>query len=86
MPEPRPHPDPDERHRIAQCLRDVHAARQQLRTARHEAARGWDKDGLRAELLAALEGYAAAITQVGAPLPRTLRNEIDLYRRLGNRS
>lgn len=68
------------------CLRNVKIARGELRAARHKAARGWDKDALRAELLVALEGYAAAITRIGAPVPRTLRNEIDLYRRLRNRS
>lgn len=85
MSEPRRHPDPGERQRVAVCLRNVNIAREELRVARHKAARGWDRDALRADLLVALEGYAAAITTIGAPIPRTLQNEIDLYRRLKNR-
>jgi hypothetical protein len=86
VPELRRHPDPGERQRVAVCLRNVNITRGELRVARHKAAQGWDKDALRAGLLVALEGYAAAITEIGAPVPRTLRNEIDLYRRLRNRS
>lgn len=86
MPELGRHPDPGERQRIAVCLRNLKIAREHLRTARHNATPGWDKHALRAELLVALEGYSAAITQIGAPVPRTLHNEIELYRRLGNRT
>jgi hypothetical protein len=85
MPEQDPPPGPDDRQSIAACLRILDVARGHLRTARHEAGRGWNADAVRDELLAALEGYAAAITRVGAPIPRTLRAEIDLYRRLRNR-
>jgi hypothetical protein len=71
--------------RLVACLRDVKIARAHLLTSRHEVGRDWEKHALRAELLAALEGCAAAITLLGAPVPRRLRTEIDLYRRLENR-
>ena len=86
MPELRRHPGPCERERVVACLRDVNIARADLRSARHEASRGWNVLVLRADLLAALEGYAVAITQLGVPVPRRLRTEIDVYRRLKNRA
>ena len=86
MPQLGHRPGPGERQRIAVCLQSLNIARGHLRTSRHQATRGWDKHALRADLLAALEGYAEAITQIGAPVPRTLQNEIDIYRRLRNRT
>ena len=85
MSDVRRHAGPVEREWVAQCLRDVNAARARLLAARHTAERGWNKHTLRAELLVALEGYAAAITQLGAPIPGRLHSEIELYRRLKNR-
>jgi hypothetical protein len=85
MLEPRRHPGLDERERLVLCFRDLHTARARLRAARHEGVRSRDKQPLRAQLLAALEGYAVAITMLGAPLPRRLVAEIELYRRLRNR-
>ena len=85
MPEQGDHLGPGERQSIAVCLRNLNIARGDLHNARHEATPGWNGEALRAELLAALEGYAAAITEAGVPIPRTLRNEIELYRRLRNR-
>ena len=65
-------------------MRDVDFARERLRSARDSANSGWSKHGLHADLLAALEDHAAAITRIGAPVPRRLRNELELYRRLRN--
>lgn len=84
VPEPR-RPAPGGREGLAACVRDVSAARARLDAARHTGARSWEQHPLRAELLAALELYAAAITELGAPVPYRLRGEIELYRRLGNR-
>ena len=75
-----------ERERAVACLRDVGVARAHLRTARDTATGGWNKHALHEDLLAALEGYEAAIIRLGAPIPRKLRNEIELYRRLRNRA
>jgi hypothetical protein len=86
MPELGHHLGPGQRQRVAACLRNVNLAREDLRTARHEEPNGWAARALRAELLAALEGYAAAIAEIGAPVPRTLQDEIALYRRLRNRT
>jgi hypothetical protein len=81
MPEQGDHRGPGERQSIAVCLRNLDIARGDLRNARP----GRNDDVLRAELLAALEGYAAAIAETGVPIPRTLRNEIELYRGLRDR-
>jgi hypothetical protein len=86
MPEQGRPPGSGERESIAVCLQILNLARGQLRTARQEATPRWNGDALRAELLTALERYAGAITQTGAPVPRNLRNEIELYRRLRNRA
>ena len=75
-----------ERERLAVCLRDVTTARAHLRAAQHRVPRGCGVFAQRMDLLAALEAYAEAITELGAPLPRQLRTEIDLHRRLGHRS
>ncbi len=82
MPEPRRHVGFVERERAAACLRDIDVARAHLRTARDTATGGWNKLALQDELVAALERYAAAVTRLGAPVPRRLRNEMELYRRL----
>ncbi len=73
-----------ERELLAVCLEDVTRARAQLRAAQGVPHR-CDVYDLRADLIAALEAYASAITQLGAPLPRKLRVEIDLQRRIGHR-
>jgi hypothetical protein len=86
MPKPRPHLNPDERDRCLARLRDVNSARAHLQAARHEVARNWEERRLRAELLVALEGFAAAITKLGGPIPHKVRTEIDLCRRLSGRS
>ena len=84
MPESRRHAGFVERERAVACFREVGVARAHLRTARDTATGGWNKHALHADLLTALEGYAAAIIRLGAPVPPKLRNEIELYRRLGN--
>ncbi|MGB0099286.1 MAG: hypothetical protein WBP61_03310, partial [Nocardioides sp.] len=48
----------------------------------HQDGTRWDERRLREELLAALEAYAAAVADVGAPLPYRIRDELSLYRRL----
>jgi len=83
MPEPG---RPGRRDRCAERLREVNVARGHLRVARHELTRNGEQPALRAVLLAALEGYAAAITKRGAPVPHQVRNEIELYRGLRSRS
>ena len=82
MLEERLHSGPRERERVVFCLRELRVARAHVQTARYDATLRWKKDILRAELLKALESYAAAITQLGAPVPHRLRTEIDLYRGL----
>lgn len=73
-----------EREAANACFRNVVSARADLRAARDSASSGWNKLGLHAELLAALEGYEAAIIELGAPVPRKLQNELELHRRLRN--
>lgn len=85
MTDPRNHPRSDHHDRVQACRRDVSSAREQLRLAR-SASPGWDLRGLRAELLRALEAYAAAISHMGAPVPPALHSEIELYRQLGDRA
>jgi hypothetical protein len=74
-----------ERERLAACLLDVANARSHLRAAQGRPG-GWGVRDLRADLIAALEAYGAAITELGAPLPRKLRTEIELHRRIGRQS
>jgi hypothetical protein len=73
-----------ERERLAVCLLDVANARARLRAAQGVPG-GRGVYDLRADLIVALETYAQAITQLGAPLPRRLRAELDLHRRIGHR-
>ena len=70
--------------RLSSLLEDVLAARRVLEAARHDK-RLAEQQVLRRELLEALEAYAAALAEAGAPLPPRLRSEIDLYRGLGAR-
>ena len=84
VPPSRRHSSFIEREHADACMRDVDFARARLRSARDSASSGWSKLGLHADLLAALEGHAAAITRIGAPIPRKLRSELELYRRLRN--
>jgi hypothetical protein len=84
VPESRRHVGYVEREHAVACFRNVVSARKDLRSARDSASGGWNKHGLHAELVAALEGYEAAIIELGAPVPRKLQNELQLHRRLGN--
>jgi hypothetical protein len=84
VPQSRRHTGFVEREHVDACMRDVDFARARLRSARDSASSGWSKHALHADLLAALEGHAAAITRIGAPVPRKLRTELELYRRLRN--
>ncbi len=71
-----------ERERLAACRLDVANARSDLRAAQGKPG-GWGVYDLRIDLIAALEAYGDAITELGAPLPRKLRTEIELHRRIG---
>lgn len=81
MPLPRRRPGPLEHDRLVTCLQTVGVARARLR-GRRGAAREIDKAAAREDLLDALEQYASAITDLGAPIPRRIRTEIVVYRRL----
>ena len=76
--------DPGRHQRLSSLLEAVLTARRVLDRARHDK-RLAEQQLLRRELLEALEAYAHALAQVGAPLPPRLRSEIDLYRGLGAR-
>jgi hypothetical protein len=73
-----------ERERLNVCMLNVANARVNLRAAQGVPG-GRGVYDLRAELIGALEAYAQAITELGAPLPRKLRAELDLLRRIGHR-
>lgn len=73
-----------DRRPLAAGLRRVVVARKRLTEAKHAGVRRWEEQPLRDELLAALEGYAAAINASGAPVSHRLRAEINLYQRLGD--
>lgn len=70
--------------RLTDLLSRVHLARERLERAREQKGRP-EQQLLRQELLGALEAYADAISDVGAPLPYRLRTEIDLYKGLRGR-
>lgn len=82
MSETRRRGGPVERERLTACVRSIDAARTRLREARSAGVTGFVERPLRADLLAALERYEATITQLGAPVPRRLQAEIELYRGL----
>ncbi|MCP3424233.1 hypothetical protein [Nocardioides pinisoli] len=84
MLEAGPEFEPGRHQRLSSLLEDVLVARRVLDSARHDK-RLAEQQVLRRELLEALEAYAEALAQVGAPLPPRLRSEIDLYRGLGGR-
>ena len=70
---------------LGACQADVVLARTELEEARRRGDRR-AVEPARANLVAALEEYAAAIERAGAPLPRGLQTELQLYRNLGHRS
>ena len=74
-----------EQEQLSAHLRDISVARERLEEARRVGARSTEVNPLRADLLAALEGYAAAITRLGGPVPHRIHSENELYRGLGNR-
>lgn len=67
--------------RLAPLLLDLQEARRRLERGRH-LGRAADQLALRRVLLDALEAYAGALADGGAPLPYRLRREIDLLRGL----
>lgn len=84
MSEPEPHPASRETS-VAACAHGLAAARTRMRVARQQATQGTNTHRLRADLLDALEAYATAIMDAGAPVPYRIRDEINLYRRLVRR-
>jgi len=82
VPEPAPRRRPSRSDAVSVCARDVEAARSRLHDARGPGCRGTDERAMQADLLVALEAYAAAVASLGAPLPYRMRTEIDLYRNL----
>lgn len=85
MSEPRSPREPIDRALLALCMRDIERARAALRKAHREGAKLYVEQPLRTDLLASLEAYAAVITRHGAPVPSSLRTELELYRALQNR-
>lgn len=66
------------------CQAEVVSARSLLTDARHRGGRV-DVEPFRADLVAALEEYAATIERSGAPMPQRVRAELQLYRSLRRR-
>lgn len=85
MPDPGPEPMRLSGEFLAVHAREMHAARSRLRAARG-VAHARELQLLRGELLVAMERYAVAITSRGVPVPQRVRAEIELYRRLRQRS
>ncbi|CAM3738564.1 hypothetical protein [Nocardioides zeicaulis] len=69
---------------LASLLGDLQEARRRLDRGR-DNARAADQLTLRQGLLRALEAYAGALAEAGAPLPYRLRREIDLLKGLSGR-
>jgi hypothetical protein len=69
---------------LGACQADVLLARSELLHARQRGAQ-LDVEPFRANLVAALEVYVAAIERSGAPLPQRVRAELELYRSLRHR-
>ena len=84
MLEAAPPSDLPDRAHLGVLLGDIALARDRLGAARHGGRPG-DQAQLRRSLLLALETYASALAARGAPLPYRLRDEIELYRGLGQR-
>jgi hypothetical protein len=84
MLEAGPRPESPDHGRLAALLAEIGHARDRLDVAR-SGTRPSEQLPVRRELLAALEAYAAALASCGAPLPYRLRDEIELYRGLGQR-
>lgn len=80
--EPAPRPGHHRRDAVAVRAEEVDAARSRLHDARRPGCRRADEQLLQADLLVALEAYAAAVAQAGAPLPYRIRAELNLYRNL----
>ena len=78
-------PHPPTRALLDACQAEIVSARSQLDDARRRGAR-LEIEPSRENLVAALERYAAAIEQSGAPLPQRLHAELSLYRNLGRRA
>ena len=84
MPERRGTVRASDRECLGACLQEVSLARARLGAAHRDGVRSSVECSLRADLLSALEGFAAQIAVLGAPVPYRLRAEIELYRRLGS--
>ena len=78
--------DGSDRLGVDRWMREVNHARDRLQRSRQARGTRAEEQQLRAELIAALEEYAGALAASGLPLPYRLRDELALYRRLGDRS
>lgn len=83
MPQRNTRPGAADHARVVMCLAALGDARARVHVLR--SARGAATVVARADLLLALEEYAAAIVAIGAPVPRRVTAEILLYRRLAAR-
>jgi hypothetical protein len=74
-----------ERHLLERCSHDLNQARSRLSAGRHAKVSRWEEQQLRADLVTALENYADALAAGGLPLPYRIRDELALYRQIGDR-
>ena len=72
--------------RVDRTLRELNHARDRLQRSRRGGGPRGEEQQLRAELILALEKYADAVAASGQPLPYRVRDELALYRGLGDRS
>ncbi|MDF1603185.1 hypothetical protein [Nocardioides sp. YIM 152315] len=85
MPEPPSSTRGSELRLLEQCTHDLNLARSRLSAGRHARVSRWEEQQLRADLVTALEKYADALAAGGLPLPYRIRDELALYRRIGER-
>ena len=82
---PRQSP-PADRQLVASRMGELKRARDRLHAGRQSRVSRWEEQELRTAVILALERYAEAITASGAPLSYRLRDELELYRQLGERT
>ena len=71
---------PGQSHDLMMSLRTVNRARSMLDLARTQRALRGVATSEQRQLLAALEGYAFALTSHGHPMPYRMRSELAMYR------
>ncbi|MFC7497424.1 MULTISPECIES: hypothetical protein [unclassified Nocardioides] len=74
-----------EHHLLERCSQELHLARRRLSAGRHAKVSRWEEQQLRADLVTALQNYADALAAGGLPLPYRIRDELALYRQIGDR-